>query len=39
MSNGGARDALRVALTCPYSLSVEGGVQLQVLGPDQELET
>ncbi|HEY8217201.1 MAG TPA: glycosyltransferase family 4 protein [Acidimicrobiia bacterium] len=26
------RDALRVALVCPYSLSVEGGVQLQVLG-------
>jgi len=26
------RDALRVALICPYSLSVEGGVQLQVLG-------
>ena len=26
------RDPLRVALICPYSLSVEGGVQLQVLG-------
>jgi phosphatidylinositol alpha-mannosyltransferase len=26
------RDALRIALICPYSLSVEGGVQLQVLG-------
>ena len=26
------RGALRVALICPYSLSVEGGVQLQVLG-------
>ena len=24
--------ALRVALICPYSLSVDGGVQLQVLG-------
>ena len=24
--------ALRVALTCPYSLSVDGGVQVQVLG-------
>ena len=23
---------LRVALVCPYSLSVDGGVQLQVLG-------
>ena len=27
-----ARDALRVALICPYSLSVDGGVQLQVRG-------
>jgi len=26
------RRALRVALICPYSLSVDGGVQLQVLG-------
>jgi phosphatidylinositol alpha-mannosyltransferase len=26
------RDALRVALICPYSLSVDGGVQLQVRG-------
>ena len=26
------RDALRVALICPYSLSVDGGVQVQVLG-------
>ena len=25
-------EALRVALTCPYSLSLYGGVQLQVLG-------
>jgi phosphatidyl-myo-inositol alpha-mannosyltransferase len=32
VSDGHGRDALRVALTCPYSLSVEGGVQLQVLG-------
>jgi phosphatidyl-myo-inositol alpha-mannosyltransferase len=27
-----SRDVLRVAITCPYSLSVFGGVQLQVLG-------
>jgi phosphatidyl-myo-inositol alpha-mannosyltransferase len=27
-----ARPALRVALICPYSLSVDGGVQVQVLG-------
>ena len=31
-STASDRDALRVALICPYSLSVEGGVQLQVLG-------
>jgi phosphatidylinositol alpha-mannosyltransferase len=27
-----ARPALRVALICPYSLTVDGGVQVQVLG-------
>lgn len=30
--DAGDRDALRVALICPYSLSVDGGVQLQVRG-------
>lgn len=32
MTDGAPAAPLRVALVCPYSLSVEGGVQLQVLG-------
>ncbi|MEX2254949.1 MAG: glycosyltransferase family 4 protein [Acidimicrobiia bacterium] len=31
-AEGPGSGALRVALICPYSVSVEGGVQLQVLG-------